>query len=116
MSSAVGRICRFSLGCRANALWRGRPVPLAGCWPKPGYSRSRQCRGLWMFGRWLSIYVRHLGASLSRQPPLVGVAGVGYPPLGGRMSQSVGALAAEAALWRTVLWGTQWGQLDGPAG
>ena len=32
------------------------------------------------------------------------------------MSQAAEAVTANANLRRTALWGTQWGQLDGPAG
>ena len=57
------------------------------------------------------IFTRHLGVSPSRYPPS-GVTGGRYPPPEGRMLYPVKALAARSVVSRTVLWGTQWGQLD----
>jgi|SRR5579871_3379197 len=41
------------------------------------------------------------------------VTGGKYPPLEGLMLYAAEAPVAEAVVSRTVLWGTQWGQLDG---
>jgi hypothetical protein len=65
------------------------------------------------------ILTRHLGVSPDRYPAFA-VTGERYPPPERRMSQvpkRKGHLSSsKGSLWRTVTWGTQWGQLDGTRG
>jgi hypothetical protein len=61
-------------------------------------------------------YTRHLGVSPDWYPASA-VTGGRYPPLEWHMSQFLSvALAIGRFLWRTVTWGTQWGQLDDAQG
>jgi hypothetical protein len=63
------------------------------------------------------ILSRFLGVSLGRYPLTpVDVTGLGRPPLEGCMSQSRCGHLTREFLWRTIPWGTQWGQLDGRSG
>jgi hypothetical protein len=62
-------------------------------------------------------FARFLGVSRGQYPLSLStdVTGRWYPPLEEYMLQSRGyvSLGTDRALWRTIPWGTQWGQLDG---
>jgi len=85
----------------------------------------RACGGAWRpvnftlqarmgsIGNWpmAKLTERHLGVSLSRYPLLALIYGR-YPPPVGCMLHCVKVPSTGSFVWRTILWGTWWGQLD----
>lgn len=86
-----------------------------GLRPKTGrFIVGRRSRSLWIVGRWQTISQDTRGQAWVDNRPFGGVIGERYPPLEARKSQFEHPAGPCSSLRRTALWGTQWGQLDGP--
>ena len=85
-----------------------------GLWPKSGRLIVDRHRGsLWIVGRWQTISQDIRGQAWVDIRTSEGVIGVRYPPLEACKLQFEIPDGNCSSLRRTMLWGTQWGQLDG---